>query len=311
MTLIQNIGRWLEGAGLRIAALAARWPRWFTTVVVLALLVIFGLGRCSSAHAATGLAIICGDAAAEGKTVADANWSPSCPIAAISYNVPAATQLVRTHATGLDWNNQNETWAKRSSVQRYEVCANDIPAGSTFSETDPARLCTAWAMVNAAGAPVCSGTAQLTWTPGAGPAATTYKIFAGTVNPPIQQLVELPATVSRYDVAGLCPATHYFAAKASNADGDSALSAVGSKVIAAPVPIPQPPGVPGFKVADTAAFDVVKSNDKITLAQIGTVPAGTPCNVAYQVNGFYLVPRAKVVLTGTTRPQVIVAKCGA
>ena len=42
---------------------------------------------------------------------------------------------------------------------------------------------------------------------------------------------------------------------------------------------------------------------------VGTAPAGTQCDTTQSVNGYYVVPRAAVIWSGTIKPPVVVASC--
>lgn len=76
--------------------------------------------------------------------------------------------------------------------------------------------------------------------------------------------------------------------------------------------VPQPAPGPPSSLAVTAltAYTFEKQVDKIAFLAVGTVPAGTACDVTQPVGAYYVVPRAAVTWFGSVRPPLVVASCG-
>jgi hypothetical protein len=125
---------------------------------------------------------------------------------------------------------------------------------------------------------------------------TAFGIVAGSQTLPVS---------TTYTVTGLTAGTWCFRAYASAGGVESGPSVVASKVIAPPQP--QPPS--GLTVSTPVVYTIVKKVDGFVLLPVGTVPADTPCDVTQQVNGYFVVPRAKVIWSGTVKPDVVVASC--
>jgi hypothetical protein len=85
----------------------------------------------------------------------------------------------------------------------------------------------------------------------------------------------------------------------------SAPSAVQTATTTAPLPSP-----PTLKTVDTLAYEINKSTDTLALNAVGTVALGVSCKPEYDANGLNVVPRDSVKFKTTTRPLVVVAKCG-
>jgi hypothetical protein len=101
--------------------------------------------------------------------------------------------------------------------------------------------------------------------------------------------------------------THCFRA-ATTANGvESAFSNVATKTISQP-----PPSPPTNLVADPGnliAYAISQTPDRMTVAPVGTVAAGTTCDGTQTVNNLYRVPRASVTYAGDVRPAVVFAPC--
>lgn len=142
----------------------------------------------------------------------------------------------------------------------------------------------------------------------------SFKVYRGTTQAQVQAKTDSRTINDRnatsYNWTGLTPGTHYFAVTALNGDGgESALSAIGSKVVPAPVPLP--PG--NFTVQqDTTAYRMRQSVDGFEMVALGTVAPGTACKPDMAVNGYYVVPRDAVTLASPydTKPLIVLARCG-
>lgn len=83
-----------------------------------------------------------------------------------------------------------------------------------------------------------------------------------------------------------------------------------SNVQVAPATVEPAPNPPVLKTVDTLAYEINKSTDALKLAEVGTVALGVTCKPEYDANGLNVVPRDLVKFKSTTRPLVVVAKCG-
>jgi hypothetical protein len=83
-----------------------------------------------------------------------------------------------------------------------------------------------------------------------------------------------------------------------------------SNVQVGPATVEPAPNPAVLKTVDTLAYEVTKSTNAINLASVGTVPLGVACKPQYDANGLNVVPRDLVKFKSTTRPLVVVAKCG-
>lgn len=140
----------------------------------------------------------------------------------------------------------------------------------------------------------------------------SFRVYRGASQAEVQAKTDGRSINDRnaltYDWTGLAPGTHYFAVTALNGDGgESALSAIGSKVVPAPVPVP--PGNFTVQQDATTVYYVIQQEDRFVLLPAGTAAPGTDCDAAQQVNGHYVVPRASVQWFGDVQPQAVVADC--
>jgi len=71
---------------------------------------------------------------------------------------------------------------------------------------------------------------------------------------------------------------------------------------------PAPPSL--LTVQELVVYNVLKQRDRFVLLPVGTVPADTACDATNEVNGYYAVPRAAVTWYGSSRSEVVVARCG-
>ncbi len=147
-----------------------------------------------------------------------------------------------------------------------------------------------------------------------GPCLLAFRAYHGTTEAAVQAKTDGRAINDRnatsYDWTGLTPGTHYFAVTALNGDGsESALSALGGKLVPAPVPLP--PG--DFTVQqDTTAYRMRQAVDGFEMVALGTVAPGTACKPDQSVNGYFVVPRDAVTLSSPfdTKPLITFARCG-
>ena len=163
--------------------------------------------------------------------------------------------------------------------------------------------------------PAFGADAVLSWTPPTqntdGSALTNlsgYTIVYGTNANTLSQRITLtnPALTS-YVVTNLTTGTWYFGVMALNSSGaTSNLSNIATKSIVDAAPVPNAP-----IVSNTAreVFSVSKRLNGFVLLVVGEVPAGTACDATQSVNGFYVVPQSAVTWYGSTKPDVVVAKC--
>lgn len=268
-------------------------PRWVSAVI---LIVGLALGHCVHADQV----YTCSDSGADGRAMSP--W-PNCATAA--YADPVSTNVVAsiTPANGVAWRLAS-TLADTDQV--YSQTLDKWVVKSTFSWTTPTTTSSAATTATSAAASSSTGTAAVSWAAVA--TATSYSVYSGSSATSLTKLADTTAT--SYTATGLAPGTWYFAVTASNSAGESAQSATVSKTIAAP--IVAPPAPTGVTIAATPGYDLLKNNDSLTAKAVGTVPANTKCDTTQPALGLYRVPRASLVLAAdvTTRPQVVLAKCG-
>lgn len=164
-----------------------------------------------------------------------------------------------------------------------------------------------------------AGTATLTCTP---PTTNTdgstltnlagYRFYAGTSPTALVSAAQVanPANCA-ITLTSLAPATWYFGVKAYNSAGvESALSNVISKTIDTPAPpAPNPPSGLTVTVSSLTVYTVIKRVDRFVMLPVGTAPPNTQCDASQQINGYFVVPRAKVTFSGDVQPDVVVAQC--
>jgi hypothetical protein len=83
-----------------------------------------------------------------------------------------------------------------------------------------------------------------------------------------------------------------------------------SNVAVGPATVEPAPNPAVLKTVDTLAYEINKYTDALKLAAVGTVPLGVTCKPEYDANGMNVVPRDLVKFNSSTRPLVVVAKCG-
>lgn len=127
--------------------------------------------------------------------------------------------------------------------------------------------------------------------------------FLATPAPVIVSVLPPPATTT---VVGLAPNTWCFRARTVANGQSSVWTGMVSKVVIPPAP--KPPTTLTV-AADLTAYIVVKRPDKFVMVAVGVVAPGTECITSQTVNGYYVVPRASVTVTGTVKPDLVVALC--
>jgi hypothetical protein len=83
-----------------------------------------------------------------------------------------------------------------------------------------------------------------------------------------------------------------------------------SVVQVAPATVEPAPNPPVLKTVDTLAYEINKTTDALALSAVGTIDLGVTCKPQYDANGLNVVPRDLVKFKTSTRPLVVVAKCG-
>ena len=140
-----------------------------------------------------------------------------------------------------------------------------------------------------------------------GPSSRTYDsvvdIAAGAADPHPTDPDALCET--RDDVAA---GQYYVALTAIDQNGDESDYSNEVIVTASDPVVPMPPVI---LEEDEVVFTVIKQPDRFVLLPVGTVPAGTPCDMNEAVKGHGVVPNSAVVWTSATgsRPIVVVAQC--
>lgn len=173
-----------------------------------------------------------------------------------------------------------------------------------------------------------TATATLTW---AAPTQNTdgsaltnlagFKLYYGTSSTNLINSTSVGAGVTSSVINSLSAGTWYFAVTAYNDQGiESAYSNVASKSVTVSAPVTYSntvtitvqtqPAPPTLLTVDTTAYEINKSTDALQLAAVGTVPLGVSCKPQYDANGMNVVPRDQVKFKSSTRPLVVVAKCG-
>lgn len=174
-----------------------------------------------------------------------------------------------------------------------------------------------------ASASVLAGSANLSWTnatqnvdgstipaTGAGSLLSTRVEYGNCSAPNVfgtkvgEIVVAEPAT--SVTVNALVPQVYCFRAYHKNTFlQDSDASNVAVRTIDPPKPLP--PST--LTVGALTAYSVIKRPDRFVMLPVGTVPAGTKCDPAQSVNGFYAVPRDAVTWAGSVQPDIVVAQC--
>lgn len=118
-----------------------------------------------------------------------------------------------------------------------------------------------------------------------------------------EQVVTAPAATASF--ANVGPGTYCGRAFARNTYGqESAASNVASRVV--PPPVPEPPTVVTIALA---AYEVRPTGNGIRLAEVGTIPLGSPCEL--QASGdLWFVDAALATLKSSYKGGAVVAKCG-
>jgi hypothetical protein len=273
------------------------------------IVLLMGMLACATiAHA--DLAVICTAGGAAGKSPA------TCT--ALKYDIPKATDLVRK---GTSWADFVLTpFGDLKPTDTLDVCASNLPAPTTspvpYTTADP---CQSFAQVLAS-TMATTPSLPLRWERPTTNANGTpllnllgFRLVYGTTADALNQTVEIkdPNQLS-YTLTGLAYGSTYFVAvKAFDATGESDKSNTVSKTMPSKPEVPTKPNAPVLSIVETQAYNLVQSEDLLTLVAIGTVPLTTACNAKVTAMGLYAVPRAKVTLaSGAVRPKVVLAKCG-
>lgn len=144
------------------------------------------------------------------------------------------------------------------------------------------------------------------------PCLRSFKVYHGTSASALNEVRALnDRNAAAYTWTDLAVGTHYFAVSAVNSDGgESALSDVRSKTIAAPTIFTVPPDTAG--AASGTAYRMRQSVDGFEFVALGTVPVGTVCKDE-AVGAYHIVPREAVRMASRfdTLPLVVYAKCSA
>lgn len=137
-----------------------------------------------------------------------------------------------------------------------------------------------------------------------------YTIYYGTA-PRVydQPTIPLDETADTHEVAPSTVGTYFFAITAIDDEGnESAFSnEVSKEIIESLEPLP-----PVLLLQEEAVFTVKMQPDVFLLFNVGTVPAGTLCDLnSGAPRGYGVVPNAEVVWTSPTgpRPIAVVARC--
>lgn len=166
-----------------------------------------------------------------------------------------------------------------------------------------------------------AGTASLTWThptqytdntPIAAGAITATEINYGACNAAKTGLLATPAPVvvsvaypaAARDIMGLAPGDWCFQARTIAGSASAWTAFVNKTIVQMP---PQPPS--NLTVTQLTVYHIQKREDRFVLLPVGTVPADTVCDPTQSVNGYFVVPRAAVIWSGTVKPPVVVASC--
>jgi hypothetical protein len=181
-----------------------------------------------------------------------------------------------------------------------------------------------------AGTPLSVGSVLFTWEPPTMKSDGTtlddlagYVFYAGPSSGAVQTTKKRVAdpTLSVYTLDSLPPGPTYFAMAAYSTVGDGAMSTpILTKTVTVPAPltcsqtvhidVAPVPAAPNKVTVDVVAYEINKSTDALALNAVGTVALGVSCKPEYDANGLNVVPRSAVTFKTSTRPLVVVAKCG-
>jgi hypothetical protein len=143
----------------------------------------------------------------------------------------------------------------------------------------------------------------------------TFKFFEGTTSGTYPN-VSPAQTSCAFTFTGLAAGTHFFVATAIDKLGTSSVqTAPVSKQVVNPTP--QPPSMLTVG-ADTFAYQIVQTDNQVTLLAMGTAPAGTACDTNQSVTDAahgtaYLIPYTAVILPNgmrNTKRRTVFAACG-
>ena len=139
-----------------------------------------------------------------------------------------------------------------------------------------------------------------------------FRIYYGIASRDYTQLIHLDDETLTCHSWTTADGDYFIAMTALDVDGNE--SAYSNEVLKTegttppPDPLPMPPVILG---EEEVVYTVVKQPNKFILLPVGTVPAGTTCDLNNTTNGHGAVPTDDVVWTSATgsRPIVVVAQC--
>ena len=174
-----------------------------------------------------------------------------------------------------------------------------------------------------------SGTARLSWTvpterEDGSPLNNLagYNIYYGTDTNSLTNIeVVSNHGTSEYIIGNLAADTWYFAMTSVDADGreSSNKSNVASKTIIgnsasnnASIIITYPPKPPVLNTVEQIAYEIKDHPTKgVVLGRaVGTIDLGVGCDMMFNIEDYYKVPRELVTFTKSPKSNIIVAKCG-
>jgi len=145
---------------------------------------------------------------------------------------------------------------------------------------------------------------------------TQYTVYSGLSGQPLTKGGTTTPSVLTFSFANTPPGNWCVAVSASSTGGEGPQTTPVCKVVSPPAP-GQPGGV-------TVTLTVTASTAYIPLQQpgatpdapgryvmlpVGTVPLGTPCDGATNLNGYNAVPRSAVTFSGLIKPVTPLAQC--
>jgi hypothetical protein len=134
----------------------------------------------------------------------------------------------------------------------------------------------------------------------------------GFLSTSVPTLVAIPAPPASGIITGLATGTWCFQVRTVSTGEVASVwtGMVNTAIVDASLPaIPAAPANPTVRQTSLTVYSVVKRLDRFLMVAVGTAPAGTACVRTEQVNGYYVVPRAAVVWSGSVKPDVVVATC--
>jgi hypothetical protein len=147
-----------------------------------------------------------------------------------------------------------------------------------------------------------------------------FRIYYGTSSTSLTQSTTVNNVAARSaTISPLVPGTWYFKVRAINTSQvESSDSNIAAKSVAGAtaartvsITITTPPATGMLKTNATAVYDVVRSGSSYVLGRtVGTIAIGRQCLASFTVgNSYYKVSLRQVSLSGTSRSNVVVARC--